>query len=1133
MKKFYTRFLIMMCCAASLSLSATPVLSQRASLSVAFENKMLIEVLDHLKGATGMGFTYNKSQVDETARVDAQFSDASLEQVLGGVLAPRGLDYEIEGNVVFITPTRTVAAQQPARAQSIAASGVVVNERGEVMTGASVMIKGSSTGVAADVQGRFAITAPAGSTLVFMYVGHKTQERPAAANMRVVMQEATQQLGEAVVTGLMSIDKRNFTGTSTQVSREEIKSVNANNLVSALQVFDPSLRIAVNNEMGSDPNTLPEFYVRGRSGLSGVTELDKIQASESGTISQYGLQNNTNLPLFILDGSQVTYQTIYDMDINRIESVTILKDAAATAFYGSRASNGIVVIETVAPQAGQLRVSYNFNASVTAPDLSAYNLANAKEHLEADVAAGLIDFNNPREGNLKTYYERLEYYNHLLSNIAQGVDTYWLSQPLQTQFNHRHSLYIEGGENTVRFGVGVNFDSSNGVMKESFRRRLGADFKIDYRLKSALQVTNMVSFGLTNSQDSPYGSFSSYSDKLPYFSPWDLTTGELRKELETPHVAYSGSTPNPLYEATVGNFSRGRNGSIRDNLTIDAFFLKNFRFRTTASLGYSVDSSRKFVSPTSVTQTMQIDTDLFELGSLNTGRTETFNWEINSLLSFNKNISAHSINATVGVNASENSARSEYVEYRGFTSPSMAEEKYAKKITGDKPSAFTNSSRLFGAYLSANYTWNDIYLADLSVRTDGSSDVGVDQHFATFWAAGAGINFHNYQFAKQLKWLDRARITANYGLTGKNSLPESASRHTYQMILDQWYPTGIGSTLNAMGNPDLKWESSKKFNIGGDVRVLDRVGAGFNWYDTRTDNLISAMTIPSSTGFTSYYENVGKVMNRGWELTLDGSIIKNRDWNLNVIVRAGHNTNKIIEISDAMREYNDRVAAYYATMNDFGGNAQDPKYSRPITMYVEGGSESSIFGMKSLGISPATGKELFVRRDGTVTYEWDAAEQQIIGNIEPRVNGSFAFNLRWRNWTLYTSFLYNFGGDAYNSTLVNLVENVDVWGRNVDRRVVTDRWRKPGDVASLKNIADRYNTTRPTSRFVQKDNNLSFNSLSLTYEMTPGLVRRLGMSRISISGSMNDVAYMSTIKRERGLAYPYARTFNLSLNASF
>jgi len=268
--------------------------------------------------------------------------------------------------------------------------------------------------------------------------------------------------------------------------------------------------------MGSDPNTLPEFYVRGRSGI-GVKELDPQD------ISQAALQNNPNSPVFIMDGFEVSVEKVYDFDPNRIASLTILKDAAATAIYGSRAANGVIVIETIAPETGKVKINYNFVGTLTAPDLSDYNLMNAREKLEAEVLSGA--FIGATEADKRSLYQE---YMEKLSAINRGVDTDWLAQPIRNELNHKHSFYLEGGSNELRFGVNVKYDAQSGVMKGSSRNRFGVGLDLGYRVKN-LNIKNQITFDNMKAVDSPYGSFSQYAQLLPYSAPYDDNGGLVAK----------------------------------------------------------------------------------------------------------------------------------------------------------------------------------------------------------------------------------------------------------------------------------------------------------------------------------------------------------------------------------------------------------------------------------------------------------------------------------------------------------------------------------------------------------------------------------------------------------------------------
>jgi hypothetical protein len=343
-----------------------------------------------------------------------------------------------------------------------------------------------------------------------------------------------------------------------------------------------------------------------------------------------------------------------------------------------------------------------------------------------------------------------------------------------------------------------------------------------------------------------------------------------------------------------------------------------------------------------------------------------------------------------------------------------------------------------------------------------------------------------------------------------------------------------------MGNNRLTWEKQLSWNIGTMVSFLKRYTLEFNYYNKETYDLITDVSLPSSAGFTVYRENIGKVLNKGFEIKTSINAISTRNVNITLIGNMAHNRNRIVEIAESLKSYNNRIDDYYKGYDPNTDpqymlifNDINAKYSKPIMKYEEGSSLTNIYGMKSLGIDPANGKELFLKRDGTVTYDWDPAEQQIIGNTEPWAQGSFGINARYKRFTVFSSFLFEWGGDQYNSTLVENVENVNLQRSNADRRVLSDRWQKPGDVTPLKALQDRYFITRPTSRFVQRNNVLAFNSFSLGYDFDPVWLKTFRMRSLRTTFMMNDLGYFSTIKREMGLDYPYARTFTLTINATF
>lgn len=1077
------------------------------------------EALTEFQRLTQMVVLYNDNDFKTNQKVTADFKDASVEQCLTTLLKESGMTYQMMEDYVLLVPKKGPDQVVDDEVKSVTIKGSVKDKQGAPLPGVTIVLKGTTVGSVTDEEGNFSFMAPKQENivLVFNFIGMKPVEVKYTnqETINVTMEEDAQDLDEIVVTGYANIKKSSFTGTATRVSKEELLKVSPSNVIDALQVFDPSLRLIKNNLMGSDPNTLPEFYIRGRSGMDGVKALDQLESSD---ISEYALTNNPNTPVFIMDGYEVTVQKVYDLDPNRIANITILKDAAATALYGSRASNGVIVIETVTPQPGELRVSYALTGAVTAPDLSDYNLANAREMLEIEVAAGLLDVN--LENAMSPYVNRLDDYRTKMNNVLQGVNTYWLSQPLKTETNHKHSLYIDGGSETVRLGLGLRYEAQAGVMKKSYRDKLGVEFKVDYRLKG-LQIMNQVSFDKVSSQNSPYGSFSDYTKQKPYWRAYDEETGKPIKMIPDYYGAM-GEKANPLYEAEMTtNFDRSSLNTFADNVTVNWFFKDHFQLKGQFALTYEWTDGRRFIDPNSPTYDAS-NTEYADRGDLYLTDQKRIHWNTNALLIYTNAIDVHNINLSVGLNATESKQDYEQTHYRGFPNSNLSEKKYAREVVG-LPSISDNHTRLVGTFLTLNYTYNDIYLADASVRFDGSSEFGSDKRWGTFWSFGAGINVHNYEFMRS-SFIKKLRIKANYGQTGKVNYPPYAARHSYDIMLDDWHTTGMGAQVTAMGNTKLKWEKTNTLNLAVDVNVNNFIDVEFAWYDKRTKDLITDVSLPYSAGFTSYKDNLGEILNQGYEINVNLALIKKKDWDLNAFIRTAHNKNELLKISDALKEYNERVEEHF---NGSGKNVD------PILKYTEGGSLTSIYAMNSLGIDPANGKEMFLKRDGKITYDYDASEQIIAGNTEPDLQGSFGINARWKGFTLYTTFLFELGGEEYNQTLVNNVECADLFVSNVDLRVRSLRWSKPGDVAQMKAIQDRTRLTQPTSRFVQKNNMLNFNSLSLGYDFDNKLIKKIGLSMLRLQFNMKDVATFSTVKQERGLSYPFARTFNFSLNASF
>ena len=989
----------------------------------------------------------------------------------------------------------------------------------EPMVGVTIRLDGHSTGVITDINGCYVLTLPEkGGLVIYSYIGFETRKIKVTSRQKVDVQmvEATESIQEVIVTGYNSIQKESFTGNTTKIEKEDLLKVNPNNLISAIQTFDPSFRIQENLAAGSDPNSLPQFVLRGQTGI-GETTLGQTSTS---SISREVLSGNSNLPIFILDGFEVDVEKIYDLDMNSIHSINILKDAAATAMYGSRAANGVIVIERRAPEAGKFRVQYSGVLSAELPDLSSYNLMNAREKLETERLAGLYDSNTPEiDPYTNGYYQRL-------NNVLTGVDTYWLSQGLRTALNHKHSVFIDGGENDVRWGVELGFRGTEGVMKHSSRKNANAAFYVDYRI-GGLQIKNKVTYTYNKSTDVPFNSFSDYSHLLPYMRLYD-ENGDYVRRLEKFDGA-SGTQVNPLYEINFYNsFDHSGYDEVTDDLSLNWRITDGLRLRGQFSVLMRNSTGDLYKDPASASYSAST-------GNINGEKTESTQKRtvIDGSLSlmYNNTFKGHNLNICLSSNMRQTQSTASETRYRGFPGGDLVSSNYAAEVYG-KPSSSDNTTRLVGALLTSNYTYNNIYLADLTGRIDGSSEFGSDKRWSMFWSTGAGINIHNYDFMKSNELFSMLKFRVSYGLTGKTNFSLYSAKDMYQLQTDSWYPTGYGVFLYQMGNPNLKWERKYTLDYGVEIGLWhDKIYLKASAYDERTIDLITDYTIPSSTGFTSYKENMGKVKNTGVELELRARLYSDRNWLFQLYGSFARNKNTIIEISQAMRDYNKRVEELFSGYNP--ESSSDSKYAKTYLKYYEGASLNSIYGMKSLGISPTNGKEIYLRRNGDVTDVWSADEWTIIGDTAPKGQGSFGYTLSYKQLSMFASFLYTFGGDAYNNTLVSYVENADIKNDNVDKRVLLDRWQKPGDITTMKDIRDRNVTTGASSRFVQKNNTLQWSSLTMSYNFRPEQLKKLHLSDLRLSFTMNDLFYWSTIRQERGLDYPYSRSFNLTTNIIF
>lgn len=1088
-------------------------------ISLSMKDTYLKDVLWAIERQTTFVFMYNQEDLDKVGKVSVNIKATDIEKILRECLKGTGLTYVIEDAVIVLKPVK-----DDEKKKEIHIVGRVADEEKQPLPGVTVVIKGTSLGTATNAEGRYSLTLPEMKdvVLVYSFVGMITREIKYAGKdtINVVLKEDKVKMEEVVVTGYGNVRKESFTGNVTTVTKDQLMKTNNKNVIAALQIFDPSFRIKENNIWGSDPNALPEFNIRGESSI----EINKgIQAEVNRRTQRTNLKDNPNLPIFILDGFQVDVQKIYDMDINRIESMTILKDAAATAMYGSQAANGVIVVTTVAPKPGEMRITYNLSGGADFPDLSDYNLCNAKEMLEVERLAGQYIEN---ESNSQA--SRDVEYHARLNNILRGIDTDWMSKPLRNVFNHTHSLNIQGGEESIRYNLDLSYDSNNGVMKGSHRARVGTGLTLDYRPKKWLQMLNSISYNRVRSENSPYGDFSRYTRLKPYVELYD-EEGKMLKRVGV--GAYSAD--NPLYPVFHLNSFDGRasDDDITNNFNVNMYFLNGFQFKGSFSIRKQTGKSKTFQDPRDSAVGGATDEDR---GVLTISNTSGWSWSAKAMFYYNNTFAQkHFLNVTWGVDLSEDKSEATSSTFTGFGMSNAYSPIYAAKQP-NKSSVTASNNRKIGILGSVNYSFQDIYLFDGSFRFDASSKFGDDKQWAPFWSVGAGINFHNYAFLKDHWLITMLKLRGSYGSTGNVSFPSNLATSTYKINSESWYFTGPAVGLMTLGNPKLTWEKTNTLDVGLNMGFLnDRVSLNFAYYCKKTTDLIDDIQVRKSSGFTSYSVNAGGIKNEGIEIGLNATLFRNRDWMVAVSATLAHNKNTITELGEDVKLYNEAMLKEWENLkNGVGGPGKEDivnVLSSPVILYYEGASKSAMYAVRSDGIDPANGKERFIKKNGMPTYTWDANDQVAVGDSNPDAQGSVGLRIGWKGFYLNASFMYQWGAQAYNETLRDKVENARIYDQNVDKRVLTQRWVKPGDRTPFYDMGND-TETQVTTRFVQNYNYFNFSGLSMGYDFDSTLISKWYLRRLGISFNMNDIFRLSTVKEERGTSYPFSRNYSFTLS---
>ncbi len=1071
-------------------IAGNEILEKRITLQA--DNMPVADVLRNIQEKSGVKVVFNAADVAKLPNVTRNFNNNTISRVLDACLSGSRMSYSIVDKSIVI--------RKESHLDRVTVFGQIKDEDGQPLPGAAVQLEGTNVGVASDVDGNYSIEfgkiQGKDNVLLFSFIGMKTSELVVRSSTRLdVTLESDSNLDEVVVNGFYDQSRSTFTGVATTIKGEELIAVSPTNVISGIVAMTPGMVMVENNAMGSNPNAVPSLLLRGATSL--ITN-----ESEEGV----------NNPLIVLDGVEITMEELYDLDLYEVERVDVLKDASATILYGEKGANGVIVVERKKAESSKVRLSYNFVPNFSFPDLSSYNMTNAAQKLELEKLAGLYDSEDGSKDRA---------YDYKLQNVRRGVDTDWMHAPLRIPFSHSHSLSLSARGQSVDYRASINFADDYGVMKGDNRQKFGVGFNVNYHLRNKVTVSFRSNFSMTNSKNSPYGSFSDYVALNPYETVYDEDGEYIRNYYFDPFDTSSKRMGNPLYDATLSSFSKTRNQSLVNSLNARWNVTKHFYVTGQASMSFNWGGSDNYVSP-EASQYAGI-TDLSQKGQYTFSKRNGESYDGKIVLNYGRPIGDRGsmFRVSGGSNIKYSHSTSATAVGRGFLKDELSDISFAMGYPASgHPSGTDRIATEVGFFVNGNFSLFNRYYVDASFRASGSSRFGSDNSFAPFWAVGLGWNMHNESFLKDVDWVDRLTLRYSTGYTGSVSFDYYQAKTVYEYDSNYQYYTGLGAVPVSMGNPDLGWQKVFNNNVGVAAAFFkNRLNLSFDWYSKTTYDLLMPINLPPSVGVSTMNVNFGEVNNMGLDFSLSGHIISTKDWFWSMTITGGHVIDRIRNISSVLR-------GTEADAIDGAGDSVKPKL-----LFTEGGSQFDIYAMRSAGIDPATGQEIFIRKDGTYTYNYDEDERVAVGNSNPVLSGSWMNTIRYKGISLTINTSYTFGSDFYNTTLQSKVENIDPY-KNVDERAFTDRWKNPGDLVRYLKI----DTNRPmvnSERFVEKRNELYISSIQLTYDFQTKALSRIGLKRLCVGVGVSDIGYISTVKYERGTSYPYCRGINLIFRPTF
>ena len=981
-------------------------------------------------------------------------------------------------------------------AQTSKVTGKVIGEDGEPVIGASIIVKGTTVGTVTDFDGNFTLDVPAnGKQLVISYIGMKAKEVMVAPNVNVTLAADTQNLDEVVITGYGVTRKAAFTGASQVVDSKILTRTTDADPVKALQ------------------GSVAGFQMSAETGQPGGFNSVKIRG--------LGSFNSGTQPLYVVDGVPVTsgkmgmrkdedatINPLATLNPNDIESISVLKDATATSIYGARAANGVIVITTKKGKSGATK--FNFSTKLGAsmlPKRNDYRMLNAEDWVSFQTELlGNSEFIS--KGNREEALAFIQSEDGLGLAYDPNANTDWYDEVTRSGFTQEYNLDVSGGNDKLKFFIsGGYYDELGTVIGKDMKRYSG-------RLNIENQVNKYIKIGLNAT--------ASYSDMNNgagggYFSD-PITQAYMQLPVQPVKDAdgeWNFNTVNG-YNPVAQRSERGdRNRSKQYKAIVSPWLSATFKdFTFTSRYGMDYLNIKEF----GLWSKMQPQgSDMNMMGE--EGNIYTTMWTWTNTLNYIHAFGNHHLNVMIGQEAQKATEENAYLAGSNYPSDVVITVENAAK-----PSSASTSLRnyaLASFFANAEYDYNDKYYLSGSIRRDGSSRFGANNKWATFWSVGAKYRFFTEEFMQPTSaWLTNGTLRASYGTTGNQELDE-----WYQALglygFGYNYQNRPGMVPTQIANPNLRWESTAKFNVGVELGFFNRVSLDVDYYINRTTDMLFEVPLSRVTGFESIMQNVGEMKNSGVELTLNYNPISTQHFRWDMSLNLTHNKNEIVKLST------DKPIETTTTIREAG---------RPYNTFKM---------VEYAGVNPETGAQMWYKgTEGTETTEnYNEAGKRYMGCADPKVYGGFSNSFRLYDFDLSFQFNYSFGGKLYNSA-ARYDENTDNPFGNTTQYVFDNMWRQPGDQTDVP--APVYgNITSHSSRYLMNGSYIKLKTLQFGYNLPGELVRQahLGSVRIYVTG--DNLLTWTLGKDFRGIDpetgsdgviwwnYPVSRKLMFGLNVSF